>query len=188
MQRSTTLISFVCIILISAVPILCVKERAGGSRPSTWRNEVLRGRIAKEFDPTISSLDYCESKTYPQDGKRLPAVRTHVDVRITSIEGGQVLKVATCTHRLHSTRPSPTSNGRTCHHTSTRYIVPGFWHTPWSIGSCTPSSQPLHRSCLRCWRVVPGLAVGVCGAPRSMVTLRHGKTSLRRCRVCDVVP
>ena len=31
--------------------------------------------MAKEFDPTITSLGYCDPKTYPRDGKRLPAVR-----------------------------------------------------------------------------------------------------------------
>ncbi len=87
MQRSTALSTVLVVLLITATPVLSIKERARGVRPSTWPNEVLRGRIAKEFDPTISSLDYCEAKTYPIDGKRLPAVRWLVDVCIN--RGGE---------------------------------------------------------------------------------------------------
>lgn len=75
MQLSLPVFGVLLGLLLVTAPAWGIKQRPGGSRPSEWGKEALRGRMAKEFDPTITSLSYCEPKTYPRDGKRLPAVR-----------------------------------------------------------------------------------------------------------------
>lgn len=75
MQQSLTVLASFLALLLVAAPAWGIKQRPGGERPSEWRKEALRGRMAREFDPTITSLGYCDPKTYPRDGKRLPAVR-----------------------------------------------------------------------------------------------------------------